>query len=75
MMDPALSRYWPLRIVSFVTSRAERLVEWYRRTSLRVELRSGQDLKAAVDSLISLHPFSPLLDSTARFANSSDRRS
>ena len=76
MIDPALSRYLRFRIVSFVTRLAERLVEWYRKTSCKVELRSGHRLfKAVMESLTSLHPCLPLPDSTATFASSSDRKS
>ena len=76
MMDPALSRYLRLRMMSFWTHLAERLVEWWRRTSCKVELRSGHRLfKAVMESLASLHPCFPLLDSTATLARSSDRMS
>ena len=65
-----------------MTKRAERLVEWHRKTSCRVELRSGQKrFKAVMDSLTSWRPYSLLLlllllliESTVRFAKSSDRR-
>ena len=76
IIDPALRRYLRLRMVSFLTHLAERLVEWYRKTSCKVELRSGHRLfNAVMESLTSLHPGLPLLESMATFARSSDRKS